>query len=368
MRLFQPSVLSTVLLWSIASAASQNASSSGCSQSAGSFSSEVSTRNVSGRSYLISMPSNYSTQTSSPVVLSFHGAGQSAEIQLESDQLTNSHVNDQYIVIYPEAVNEQWQVSPDSTTDDVGYVSDILDDVESSFCIDLARIYATGKSQGGGMVGLLACDQTLSTRIAAFAPVSGAFYVKGENGCDPYTVDMQCSPGRADIPIIEFHGGDDTVIPYYGDGDKRDACLPAIPHWVENWATLNNLSTSNTSTSITKSATLYQFGDGSTLGLVSHVYDGTSIGHVWPTTQVFAEDDGGTATASFNATPMILDFFSKYALNITGSTPASSGGNDTGTGSGSGNDTDSGSGPSGGHAYGRTVWWLLGVYLAQALL
>ncbi|KAH6645226.1 Alpha/Beta hydrolase protein [Truncatella angustata] len=348
--------------------ASQNASSPGCAKADEAFTSGVSTRDVSGRSYLLSIPTTYSSQTSSPLILSFHGGGQSAETQLECDQFANPKVNDRYIVVYPEAVGSQWQVSPDSDSDDVDYISNILEDVESFFCIDLSRIYATGMSQGGGMVGFLACNQTLSTRIAAFAPVSGAFYVKGANKCDPASVAIPCSPERADVPILEFHGGGDQVIPYYGDDSKRHACLPAIPHWVETWAEQNNLGSSNISTSITTSATLYQFGSGSKLGLVSHVYDGSSTGHVWPTTKSFATDIGGSSTASFNATPMILDFFSKYNLysfNSTEVIPTSTSGN--GTGGSNDNGTSGSSSSFATCRHGATLWWLLGFYIAQKL-
>lgn len=62
-------------------------------------------------------------------------------------------------------------------SDDVGFTKQILDQLEEQYCVDTDRIYATGKSQGGGMVGLLAADADLSMRFAAFAPVSGAFYV-----------------------------------------------------------------------------------------------------------------------------------------------------------------------------------------------
>lgn len=75
------------------------------------------------------------------------------------------------------------------------------------YCLDSSRIYAAGKSNGGGLTGLLACDKKLSTQIAAFAPVSGAFYTKhAESVCTgtfPQTVPIKCDPGRSPIPIME---------------------------------------------------------------------------------------------------------------------------------------------------------------------
>lgn len=258
----------------------------------------------------------------------------------------------------------QWQVSPDSASDDLKFVSNILDEVESTLCIDTSRTYATGKSQGGGMVGMLACDQSLSTRIAAFAPVSGAFYVMPEGDCEPESVDLPCSAGRSDIPILEFHGGSDPVIPYYGDAGKRDACLPTIPHWVQTWAKRNDLGTSNKSTSITKAATWQRFGTGSNLGLVSHVYDGANIGHVWPVTKQTAGGTGDSSTASFDATPMILEFFGNYTLATNQSDPAGTDGKSGNIGG----STDDSSSLSAGSRKVVTVWWLIGYYIVQSLI
>lgn len=210
------------------------------------------------------------------------------------------------------------------------------------------------------MVGMLACDQSLSMRIAAFAPVSGAFYVMPEGECEPDSVDLPCSAGRSDIPILEFHGGSDPVIPYSGDAGKRDACLPAIPHWVQTWAKRNNLGTSNKSTSITQAATWHRFGTGSRLGLVSHVYDGANVGHVWPATKHSARDTGDSSTASFNATPMILNFFSNYTLATIHGDPSETDGN-----SGS---TDGNSSLSIEKQRVAIIWWLMGCYIIQMLI
>ncbi|KAI7773391.1 hypothetical protein LA080_011079 [Diaporthe eres] len=340
--------------------ASQNTPSPGCSKSGGNLSPGISNETIRGRSYLLSIPFNYSSDTPTPLILSFHGGGQSPSIQLDVDQLTNPNVNNQYIVIYPEAVDTQWQVSPDSASDDLRFVSNILDETESTLCIDTSRTYATGKSQGGGMVGMLACDQNLSTRIAGFAPVSGAFYVMPEGDCEPDSVDLPCSAGRSDIPILEFHGGSDTVIPYYGDAGKREACLPTIPHWVQTWAKRNDLGTSNKSTSITKAATWHRFGTGSSLGLVSHVYDGHNVGHVWPATKQNARDTGDSFTASFDATPMILEFFGNYTLATIHINPAETDGNSR--------SINGSSSLSAGSRKVATVWWLMGSYIFQSLI
>lgn len=86
-------------------AASQNTSSPGCSKSGGDSTPGTSTETIRDRSYLLSIPLEYSPDTPAPLILSFHGGGQTSSIQLDADQLTNENVNDKYIVVYPEAVD-----------------------------------------------------------------------------------------------------------------------------------------------------------------------------------------------------------------------------------------------------------------------
>lgn len=72
------------------------------------------------------------------------------------------------------------------------------------------------------------------------------------------------------------------------------------------------MSMKNVTTRLTSDTVVYSFGQRSDDGLVELVYD-SAIGHDWPSTQ--PNDDNtrkGHQPASFDATPMILDFFKKH--------------------------------------------------------
>lgn len=166
------------------------------------------------------------------------------------------------------------------TTNDVAFTAAILDELEGQYCVDVNRIYATGKSQGGGMVSVLACDPVMSRRIAAFSPVSGAFYQTNFGSvCDANTVNIACNPGRSDIPILDFHGLIDDTIAYYG-GSRRGGCLPTIPHYCRIWADQDGLTGGNRTSGVpgalpNSTAVRYEWGSGRKQGLVTHVMDGT---------------------------------------------------------------------------------------------
>ncbi|KAG8405110.1 hypothetical protein J3459_021625 [Metarhizium acridum] len=284
----------------------------------GQFAGGVSTIHVTSdgerRTFLLSIPPEYHSDTPAAAVLSYHGGGRNAEDQLKLDQLTNPEFNSAAFVIYPQGIDETWQGVPGATSDDILFTSDILDYVQYRYCIDPTRISATGKSDGGGFCNLLACDPRLSSRVAAFAPVSGAFYIHSRP-CRPQTVEFSCRSSRADVPFLEFHGGKDKVISYKG-GSRKKECLPSIPHFIQQWASLDGLGIDNTTTRVSQNTVLYTFGHGSKAGLVEHVYD-SAIGHDWPSAVPNIDNQNpGHHVASFNATPMILDFFAKHPLSL----------------------------------------------------
>ena len=123
-----------------------------------------------------------------------------------------------------------------------------------------------------------------SEQIAAFAPVSGAYYVPGSNSnnCSPkiaQSITIPCNPGRNPLPILEFHGSADDTIPYSG-GPRRDECLPTIPHWVREWSKREGFGLTNKTTALYGGKVLkYEYGGGhGELGIVSHyLVDG--LGH-----------------------------------------------------------------------------------------
>lgn len=172
----------------------------------------------------------------------------------------------------------------------------------------------TGKSDGAGFCNVLACDPVLSKRIAAFAPVSGAYYVD-TLPCNSSTVKIPCSAARNDIPILAFHGGNDTTIAYFG-GERKDECLPALPHFIQEWVIRDGLGDYNVTRPLAADTLAYTFGRGLQAGLVSLIYE-SNIGHDWPSTKPNADNSvAGHHVANYNATPIILDFFESHPLSV----------------------------------------------------
>ncbi|MFI5728744.1 alpha/beta hydrolase family esterase [Kribbella sp. NPDC051587] len=232
------------------------------------------------RRYRIHLPTSYTKDQPSSVVLSFHGHGSSRQEQESLTGLSKLRT----IAVYPQGITgtdgaSAWQGAPySSTADDVLFTNDLLTTLERQLCVDTKRLYASGKSNGGGFTALLACRMT--SRIAAFAPVAGAYYPQAG----------PCNPSRP-APVKAFHGTGDTVIPYDGDPTRG---LPAIPDWFAAWAQRDGCGAS---TSQTVGRTVYRQWSGCPLEQVRV----NGLGHDWP-------------SADPNATSLIWDYFNAHPL------------------------------------------------------
>ncbi|THY03562.1 hypothetical protein D6D03_04286 [Aureobasidium pullulans] len=272
------------------------ARSSGCGQPlnsqivAGGASTQFSATGADGyvRTYNVHVPSTYDPNKAAPLIMAFHGRGDSGSAMESNSGLSIERINPYGISVYPTAIKDQdqqntWQGDPsyatNRTVDDIGFVRALVTNISAQYCVDTSRVFAAGMSNGGGFVNVLACDPVMSSVFNAFAPHSGAFYTStGDSNtvCFPNTVltndlvHTTCSPSRR-VPMIEFHGDADGTIGYFGGG-RRGYCLPAIPHWTQDWAIRNNLTSDNVTT-VTNGGNLtrYEFGAASGYpGLVTH--------------------------------------------------------------------------------------------------
>lgn len=252
------------------------------------------------RSYLLYIPSTYTTTAKTPLVFAFHGSGSTSAGQEAITGFSTTSINPNNIVVYPQGVADHWQGAPYATVgvDDVAFTTQLLAFLSSELCIDPDRSYASGHSNGGGFTGTLACDSTASTIFAAFGASSGAFYpnVSSAVSCDADTVPITCTPGRTQIPFLEVHGNADPQISYTG-GSHDGECLPSIPHYITEYSIREGYGSANVSTALTGGNVKYTFGST----VVHYMING--LGHTWAT------DVNG-----FSTSPTMLAFFEQWSL------------------------------------------------------
>lgn len=176
--------------------------------------------------------------------------------------------------------------------DDEEFTTELVNHVESKYCIDKTRVYAAGFSNGGGFVGTLACSADHGRQFAAFAAVEGSFYTDA-------SAKSKCEPARVPLPILEIHSSEDPVIPYEG-GEGRGGQLPAIPDWLDWWAKRNDCG-SNKTTKVGESTDHLTWDCGGLESSLQH-YKTSAPGHYW-------QDD----EMDIDVSSVILKFLSSHA-------------------------------------------------------
>jgi len=99
------------------------------------------------RSYSVHIPFGYDENKPYPVVLGFHGSD-SIGLFFEVDtRMSSSDYTPDKIMVYPDGVDGAWagaNYSSVSVDEDLQFISDLLDALRDSYCVDDSRIYATG--------------------------------------------------------------------------------------------------------------------------------------------------------------------------------------------------------------------------------
>ncbi|WP_078900472.1 alpha/beta hydrolase family esterase [Streptomyces sp. SBT349] len=253
------------------------------------------------RGYRLHLPEEYDGRRDWPLVLAFHGRGNTGAGTEEFSQLSSLPA----VVVYPEGVvgtgdgdRQAWQGAPYAApgVDDVAFTADLLDELTAELCVDERRVYATGKSNGAGFTALLACR--MADRIAAIAPVAGAYYPgTGED----------CAPSRP-VPVIAFHGTGDVTIPFAGDPERG---LPAVPDWTAAWAERDGCAAGLPPRVIEPDITVSRWVGCDRGARVTQVAV-TDGGHTWPGADVYS--GGGITTQTIEAHEELWRFLRVHRL------------------------------------------------------
>jgi len=261
------------------------------------------------RTYRIYLPANYIPGSVRPVIFHFHGYSQTAANEQSFSKWMPVADTAGFLVVYPNGLmdpfhsnNQYWNVGWSwlPNTNDVGFVSALIDTVHARHSTDTQRVYASGMSNGGFMAFLLGAN--LSNKIAAVASVSG--------GIAPSVYDTLV-PKRP-IPTLAIHGTADNLVPYNGSGGMfasvhadsvfafwglHNQCAPEV-----DTTNLPNLATGDGSTVV-----LFEFKNEACL-YDSRLYRIVGGGHVdWPGSSVPGNQD-------INACSEIWIFFKTYTL------------------------------------------------------
>jgi len=234
-----------------------------------------------------------------PLVLNLHGLVENVKLHEWYTAMDEAAGARGMIVVYPQGLGNSWNAGPaccgrarDEGVDDVRFLRDLVREMEGELCVDRARVYATGLSNGAIMSYRLACDA--SDLFAAIAPVAG---VEAAPKCQP----------KRPVPVLAFHGTSDLLVRWEGGWFGLESPQASVARWSQRDRCQGP-----------PAQTVYARGDvrcdaapSCAADVVLCRIDGG--GHTWP--GAFSTYFLGRTSSDVDASATMLDFFLDHPLS-----------------------------------------------------
>ena len=260
-----------------------------------------------------------------PLVVDLHGYSEGAAIHTKLTALGPFGDEHGFVTVTPNGLGTPVRWDTEFDSDDVKFMGDLLDDVESTMCIDEARVFVAGLSNGALMASTIGC--VFADRVAAIAPVAG---VRNPEGCKP----------SRRLPVLAVHGTEDQFIRYDGGLGEKGLDLPApdgsgrklrdvvepgsipvapIPETVAAWAKRDGCDPKPATVKVT--ADVDRIDYDCPAGVDVQLYRVNGGGHSWPGSALMTAVEGivGKTTKSISANEIMWRFFQRHPLPDTSS-------------------------------------------------
>ena len=163
------------------------------------------------REYRLVVPKSVDLKRPAPLVFAFHGflidSKDAMPLYTGLNETAGKH---KFILVYPNAIDRSWSLTPDKMLKDVAFFDALLKKLQADYNIDSNRIYVTGMSNGGYMSHFIAKER--SKVIAAAASHSGALGLQTILGIH----------SDRKFPVMIIHGDKDNVIKVDAARENRD--------------------------------------------------------------------------------------------------------------------------------------------------
>jgi polyhydroxybutyrate depolymerase len=269
------------------------------------------------RTYHVHVPASYDGTSPVPLVVGLHYGLGNAKIFQDLSGFDAVADREGFIIAYPEGYKTAWggtglDTPPEKEgTDDIGFISALIDTMNSKYQVKPDRIHLVGMCNGGYLAQVLAVE--LSDTIASFATATAT---SADIFSDAY--DELPRP----VAIMFVNGTKDKYIPFAG------GTLPLTPDtsvWptmkvVGNWASLNGCSSKPTETELPDAA-----DDGTRIRRLDYpecagdaevvLYVVEGAGHTWPGGKQYQPEQYiGITSQDMKASDVIWEFFERHPM------------------------------------------------------
>ncbi len=269
------------------------------------------------RTYLLTVPpGGGAARGGLPLVIMLHGANQSAGVAVSMTGFDHLAMDEGFFAAFPDGTNNinrmlTWDAihccgyAATNGVNDLGFISDLVDELIRTYPIDPNRVYVVGFSNGGMLAQLIGI--TMPDRIAAIGAVMGGLF--GD----------ETSP-RMPVPAILINGGRDHIVPMAGgaiNGNERIPIMwdgmPLMPftYQVQFWTLAAGCDETPTKHAENSDYLFERYDCPGGTRIESYVV--LDNGHAWPGDQSFMTV-GEVPSTTFDATRVIWDFLSQQNL------------------------------------------------------
>lgn len=286
------------------------------------------------RGYLLHLPFNYeATEEPRPLVVALHGFTHDGKTMRaltspngdpgHPDSLDSLADREGFLVAYPNGtslglmpgrcwnggggVNGYAAVAKkavEKNIDDVKYLQDLLEHIQSHYRVNQKEIFFTGISNGAALVHRFATEHP--ELVAGIAVVAG---------CNQYSVSSGVKP-KAPVPVLHIHGTEDPIWSYKGGSVLMLGQMDSVESSVRIWTQANAAKLTEEQTLLFPGAeslhVKMQRYSGGEPRRELELYSVIGGGHAWPGgRQYLSEKIIGKVHPSFSANSLIWDFFKK---------------------------------------------------------
>jgi poly(3-hydroxybutyrate) depolymerase len=173
--------------------------SSGCGKASPQTGSSGSPLMASSHQYYVKLPSGYDASKPYPLIFVFNPTNNPINWAEQNAGFEQNGAKDAWIRVYPHPANPSngWGAN------DVSFFQGLYDAVTGAYCVDKARMFATGESSGGDFAGILGCEH--ANKLRAVGPCS----TKNVGG---YALDASSRKCTGQVNSIVMQGKNDSVV------------------------------------------------------------------------------------------------------------------------------------------------------------
>jgi polyhydroxybutyrate depolymerase len=271
------------------------------------------------RSFLLTAP-GAAREEPLPLVVDLHGLMEGAQIHSAHSGLGEYGLGEGFISVFPQGTGDplRWDLGTGDQNADVAYIDAVLDHVGETRCVDEARVYATGLSNGAMMTSVLTCER--ADRFAAVAPVGG---ITAPEPCEQARpVPIRTTHGTVD-PILLFNGGIGDLSSFLGDDAAPESPTTTAatdlngdgyPATVAEWADRNGCEGAPDDERVGNSVLHRTYDCPEGADVEFYIVEGG--GHTWPGSEFSRniESITGPTTFEIDWNELAWEFFQRFAL------------------------------------------------------